>query len=197
MCPSAVNYTNRSGDNPISVQRLGASYVAATTGALVTALGLNRLAPRFPPILGRYVPFAAVAAANCVNLPLMRSSEIADGIPVFDADGNRLGQSSAAAKSAIAQVVFSRIAMAAPGMWIPPLLMVRLERGRFLRAYPWMNAPIQVGLVGVLLVFATPMCCALFPQQSSIAVSSLESELRDKLQALPNPPQRVYFNKGL
>lgn len=42
--------------------------------------------------------------------------EIKCGIPVMDENGNRLGDSSKAAQQAIAQVVISRILMAAPGM---------------------------------------------------------------------------------
>ena len=37
---AVVNYTNRSGDTPIPLSTLGTSYVAATGGALATALGM-------------------------------------------------------------------------------------------------------------------------------------------------------------
>lgn len=63
--------------------------------------------------------------------------------------------------------------------------------------YPKMNAPIQVLMVGACLVFATPLCCALFPQMSSIKTKNLEPEVRDRLLARTNPPERVFFNKGL
>ena len=191
-----VNYTNRSGDSPIPLSLLGASYVAATSGAMATAIGLNKAAHRFPPLIARYVPFAAVASANCINIPCMRSKEITDGITVFTDDGTKIGDSKPAARLAISQVVVSRIGMAMPGMLIPPIIMQRLEKN-FLKKYPKMSAPLQVLMVGVMITFATPLCCALFPQKSSIAVSHLEQELQDKLKELGKSDKRVYFNKGL
>ncbi|TKS72462.1 Sideroflexin-1 [Collichthys lucidus] len=111
-----VNYTNRSGDAPITVSQLGTAYVSATTGAVATALGLNALTKHISPLIGRFVPFAAVAAANCINIPLMRQRELQHGIPITDENDNRLGESTKAAQQAISQVVVSRILMASPGM---------------------------------------------------------------------------------
>ncbi|ERE80901.1 sideroflexin-1 [Cricetulus griseus] len=194
---AVVNYTNRSGDAPLTVNELGTAYVSATTGAVATALGLNALTKRVSPLIGRFVPFAAVAAANCINIPLMRQRELKVGIPVTDENGTRLGESTNAAKQAITQVVISRILMAAPGMAIPPFIMNTLEKKAFLKRFPWMSAPIQVTLVGFCLVFATPLCCALFPQKSSMSVTSLEDELQASIQRSHPELRRVYFNKGL
>jgi len=56
--------------------------------------------------------------------------------------------------------------------------MNALERKKALAKIPWANAPLQVVLCGFCLTFATPMCCALFPQKASIAVSDLEADLK-------------------
>ncbi|XP_035708490.1 sideroflexin-3 isoform X2 [Folsomia candida] len=192
-----VNYSNRSGDSPITIPQLGTSYVLATGGALATALGLNSLVKKAPALVGRFVPFAAVAAANCINIPLMRMKELQVGIPVTDEAGNRLGDSANAAQSGITQVVLSRIGMAVPSMVFPPIIMNHLEKKGFLRRYPMAGAPLQIILCGLCLTFATPMCCALFPQKSSISVSSLEPEIQERVKQLPNPPQVLYYNKGL
>ncbi|XP_048407458.2 sideroflexin-3 [Stegostoma tigrinum] len=194
---AVVNYTNRSGDAPLTVGQLGTAYVSATTGAVVTALGLKSLTKHLPSLIARFVPFAAVAAANCINIPFMRQRELKFGIPVADINGNRLGESRKAAQQAIAQVVVSRIGMAVPAMAIPPVIMNALEKRAFLKRFPFFNAPIQVGLVGLSLVFATPLCCALFPQKSSMTVSRLEPELQDKILASNPGINIVYFNKGL
>ncbi|XP_060781742.1 sideroflexin-3 [Neoarius graeffei] len=192
-----VNYTNRSGDAPITVNQLGAAYVSATTGAVITALGLKSLTKHLPAIVGRFIPFAAVAAANCINIPFMRQRELKYGIPVTDEEGNRLGDSTSAAQQAIVQVVVSRIGMAVPAMAIPPVIMNALEKKAFMKRFPVLNAPVQVGLVGLCLVFATPLCCALFPQKSSMKVSSLEPELQERIQQSSPNTTVVYFNKGL
>ncbi|XP_036920023.1 sideroflexin-3 isoform X2 [Sturnira hondurensis] len=194
---AVVNYSNRSGDAPITVGQLGTAYVSATTGAVATALGLKSLTKHLPPLVGRFVPFAAVAAANCINIPLMRQRELQVGIPVTDETGQRLGHSVTAAKQGIFQVVISRICMAIPAMAIPPVIMDTLEKKDFLKRRPWLGAPLQVGLVGFCLVFATPLCCALFPQRSSIHVSRLEPELRAQIHQQNPSTEVVYYNKGL
>ncbi|XP_057661116.1 sideroflexin-1 [Diorhabda carinulata] len=193
-----VNYSNRSGDIVQTDQQLLTSYLCATGGAVGTALGLNSLTKSMPSIIGRMVPFAAVAAANCINIPMMRAQELKQGTPVYDEQNNKLGYSRAAATSGIAQVVFSRICMALPGMVFTPIVMNSLERKGFLRRYPWMNLPISVGFLGLCLTFATPLACAFFKQKASIAFTSLETELQEEIKSkYKDVPTYVFYNKGL
>ena len=50
-------------------------------------------------LLGRFVPFVAIAAANCINIPLMRQRELKYGIPIYDDQDNRLGTSKVKKRS--------------------------------------------------------------------------------------------------
>ncbi|KAG0714616.1 Sideroflexin-2 [Chionoecetes opilio] len=198
-----VNYTNRNAKSPLSVEQMGMAYVSATGAALVTALGLKSyLAGRMSTLVQRYVPFAAVAASNCINVPLMRQNELVNGIVVCDENGNELAQSKLAAAKGISQVVFSRIFMAAPGMTILPVVMERLEKQSWLRNNPKLNAPLQMFMCGAILTFMTPTACAVFNQRSSIStttLSKLEPEAYSELekQCGGSVPAVVYFNKGL
>lgn len=193
-----VNYTNRNAASSITEKQIGIAYVTATSSALITALSLNSLTKKAPPLVARYVPFAAVAAANCVNIPMMRQQELMSGITVRDADGKELGKSKVAAKKGISQVVFSRITMAAPGMCILPVIMERLLKYRWFSRVSYLHAPFQTLGVGCFLLFMTPFACSIFPQKCSLAVSKLEPELRDKVTEMYGDSlQYVYFNKGL
>ncbi|XP_058793779.1 sideroflexin-1 [Phymastichus coffea] len=194
---AVVNYTNRSGSSPIPVETLGISYLGATTGAVATALTLNKLAKRGPALAGRLVPLAAVAAANCVNIPLMRFTEIKDGIELQNERGDKLGNSRKAAREAIASVTISRILMASPSMILAPVIMNALEKRNLLAKAKWAASPIQVAICGVCLTFATPLCCALFAQRVAVPVDRLEEDVQQVVRAKHPSANIVYYNKGL
>ncbi|XP_072177449.1 sideroflexin-2-like [Diadema setosum] len=193
-----VNYTNRNAASSITTRQIGTAYITATTSALITALGLNALTKTAPPLIARYVPFAAVAAANCVNIPMMRQQELMNGIVIYDDNGNEVGRSKKAAVNGISKVVFSRIFMAAPGMCLLPVVMERLIKYPWFNRVPALHAPFQVLAVGCFLVFMTPCACALFPQKSSLAVSKLEPDLQKVIrEKYGESLQYIYYNKGL
>lgn len=42
----------------------------------------------------------------------------------------------------------------------------------------WVQVPIEIVLCGIILTFAIPMCCAIFPQISPVSIDKLEPELQ-------------------
>ena len=69
------------------------------------------------------------------------------------------------------------------------------QKTTFFKRYPWAPAPLQIAVCGLCLIFATPLCCALFPQRASMKVNQLEPELQ-KLAASKGMAE-VFYNKGL
>lgn len=146
-----VNYTNRNANSPVTTTQLGVAYVSATASAMITAFSCKAMwANCKNPFVQRYVPFAAVASANCVNIPLMRQMELKNGIEVTDENGKIVGKSRAAAVKGISQVVFSRIVMAAPGMLVLPIIMRKLEKYNWMKRITYLHGPIQTVFVGCL-----------------------------------------------
>ncbi|TKR94195.1 hypothetical protein L596_008511 [Steinernema carpocapsae] len=192
-----VNFSNRSGNNPCTRNEVLAAYCCATTGALSVALGLNKIVGKFPPLIGRLVPFAAIAVANAINIPMMRYKEFTDGINLEDEHGNTVGKSTSVAKYAVTEVVISRVGMALPYMVLTPVIMNRIAKTTWYSTRRWTSLPIQTLLAGIGVAISTPFCCALFPQKKSVEVAKLEAEVRKKIEALKNPPKIVYYNKGL
>uniref|UniRef100_A0A0B6YIX4 Sidoreflexin n=1 Tax=Arion vulgaris TaxID=1028688 RepID=A0A0B6YIX4_9EUPU len=198
-----VNYTNSNATAEVNTKRLLTAYVSATTSALVVALGLKRvLATRASPLFQRFVPFAAVAAANAVNIPLMRQSELTTGVDLTDENFNYVTKSKYAAVKGISQVVISRIFMAAPSMIILPVLMERIEKTAPFLRYKWLSGICQVLFSGLLLLVTVLVGCAIFPQRCSISSSQLSILDHKRVEELRKTgtitlPEKLYFNKGL
>jgi len=192
-----VNYSNRSGSTPISKEQLLTSYVLATGGALTTALSLNKAVKNLNPLIGRLVPLAAVAAANCINIPLMRFQELRNGVTLLDNNNNEVGISKKAAAIGISTVVISRICMAVPGMVLVPVATESLEKRGVFKRFPRASAPFQTILCGFILIFATPLGCAFFSQRASIKVDKLEAGVSAKIKKQHPDLNVVWYNKGL
>eukprot|EP00112_Aurelia_sp_Birch-Aquarium-sp1_P005599 Seg164.13 transcript_id=Seg164.13/GoldUCD/mRNA.D3Y31 product=Sideroflexin-2 protein_id=Seg164.13/GoldUCD/D3Y31 len=193
-----VNYTNRNAKSTITNKQIGVAYASATTAATIVSVALNSLTKASPPLIARFVPFAAVATANCVNIPLMRQREITNGIATYDENGQFIGNSKRAANKGITQVVISRITMAAPGMLIIPVIMDKLEKYSFMQRIRILHAPLQILMCGVTLTLMVPVGCAMFPQKCTLSVENLEPELRQIYQEKNGHKSgTVFFNKGL
>ncbi|KJH51919.1 tricarboxylate carrier [Dictyocaulus viviparus] len=86
---------------------------------MATALGANHILAKMkntPKLVAALVPFIAVAAANAINIPMMRSNEFKVGIAIEDGNGKILGSSTIVPYYAILHVTISRICMAMPSM---------------------------------------------------------------------------------
>lgn len=71
-----VNYSNRNASVGVTTEQLGLASAAATIAGVTTAVTFNKVIGMSSALssgmVGRFVPLLAVAAANCVNIPLMR-----------------------------------------------------------------------------------------------------------------------------
>ena len=213
----AINTANSNKSTPLSASVLAQSYLLAVSASCSVALGLNALVPKLKRIspaarttLGRLVPFAAVASAGALNVFLMRGEEIRRGIDVYpvlsdagkaekEAKGQEagatesLGKSRKAATLAVGETALSRVFNATPIMVLPPLVLVRLQGRKWLRARPRMVLPVNLGLILATSVFALPLALGVFPQRQGISVDKLEDEFKGRGGLCGE----VEFNRGI
>ncbi|KAJ8709707.1 hypothetical protein PYW08_009711 [Mythimna loreyi] len=149
------------------------------------------------PLYARLVPFAAVASANFINIPMMRSTELLNGTPVFTKEGQRVGNSKIAAVTGILLVCISRVGMAVPGMTLVPMITNAAVNRCIFCPNSLAIIPFQLSLVCLCATFATPLCCAFFEQKAAIAVNSLEEPLKKKALEISPKATHLYYNKGL
>lgn len=210
----AINNANANKSTALSRAQMMRSYFAAVSASCAVALGMNAIVPRLKRvspntkmILGRLVPFAAVATAGVLNVFLMRGEEIRRGIDIFPVqteeekaerektgkEVSSLGKSKKAATLAVGETAISRVLNATPVMVVPPLILVRLQKTEWLKQRPRMVLPVNLGLILATSLFALPLALGAFPQRQAVHASSLEEEFRSRggLDGM------VEFNRGI
>lgn len=213
----AINSANANKSTPLTYSQMAQSYFAAVGASCSVAVGLNSLVPRLKRLspaarttLGRLVPFAAVASAGVLNVFLMRGEEMRAGIDVYpvlsaadkeklaeegraESDVPSLGRSRRAATLAVAETAVSRVLNCTPIMMVPPLLLVRLQRTRWLRENPRYTLPVNLGLILGMSYLALPLALAAFPQRQRVGADALEEEFHGR----GGEGGLVVFNRGI
>jgi tricarboxylate carrier len=209
----AINSSNANKSTPLSTSKIVQSYFMAVGASCGVALGLKALVPRLKvspaarTVLGRLVPFAAVASAGALNVFLMRGEEIRLGIPVYPTESvaqrakreaaneplQPIGKSKKAATLAVGETAISRVLNATPIMVLPPLILVRLQQTAWLQQRPKMVTLVNLGLIFATSIFALPLALAAFPQRQAVQASSLEKEFWDQ----GGEGGWVEFNRGI
>lgn len=202
-----VNYCNGSASGGLGLRDLMAAYVAAVVASCGTSYTLNtwkqRLGPRAPSWLQIVIPYSAVALANIANVAVVRYPDLVRGIRVADAETNDPlpTPSRAAGRWAVTQVAISRILVPIPLMLLPPVLLRHLfDSGKYsflTRNRSSLYLPVQLASIIVMLRLALPSCIAVFPQECTLPVTSLEPEFRNMKNSHGNKIENVVFNKGL
>ncbi|KAF4119275.1 to mitochondrial cation transporter, partial [Geosmithia morbida] len=146
----AINSSNANKSSPMTTSDMVKSYFVAVGASCSVALGLNAAVPKLKVsqnarnVLGRLVPFAAVATAGALNVYLMRRGEIATGIDVrpvlseeqkdaIKAEGRSerdvpsLGRSRTAARLAVGETAASRVFNNSPIMILPALALYHIQ----------------------------------------------------------------------
>ncbi|KAI8906659.1 hypothetical protein PhCBS80983_g06292 [Powellomyces hirtus] len=200
----AFNYFNANKTTTMNMTETATAYVSAVAASCGIAVGMNEsvkratsLKPSTQALLARAVPFTAVVTAGTLNVILMRKKELTDGIDVMDQDGTTIGKSTVAGRHAIGQVAISRVATSFPIVFIPSLIMARVDKTRFIARNPRLRAPLNLLTITGSLLAALPCAVALFPQQASLKVEKLEDKFKGLKTKNGEPVERVWFNRGL
>ncbi|CAI5731092.1 unnamed protein product [Hyaloperonospora brassicae] len=199
-------YANRNASNQDTAQQRLVAYVGATASSVGASLGIRRLANRctnakWTPVLARMGPFAAVAAADLLNIAVMRQNEYRRGVFVHDESGDVVGKSKMCGALAVASCATARIFAAAPILLLPPLVISMIEKHSTVFTRPqtrWLRVPTLLGLVGCAIQFSVPLTFGLFRQTARLDSKYLEPELQQALCKRDGQPVRVVtYNKGL
>ncbi|KAG7661891.1 fsf1 [[Candida] subhashii] len=201
----AINTANANKSHPLTTKQIITNYSMAVTASCSVALGLNALVPRLKSlkpntrmILGRLVPFAAVVSAGIVNVFLMRSEELKKGISVYSSQGEEMGNSKKAAWYAVGETAASRVINATPIMVIPPLILVRLQKTRFLKGKSKaVETLANIGLIFVTSLIALPFALGVFPQRRTLPVHKLEEKFHGLKDKNGEELRVLEFNRGI
>ncbi len=203
---AGMNFANRNATAPNTSKDVLMGYLAAVSGAVTVGLSLRWLLGGITKnmtggkllLMNSAVAYFATANANVLNTMVMRRIEMQKGIDFYDETGKeKLGVSSACAKSAVYQTAQTRVILPLAVFLLPGSIMYFLDRVKVMPKARGPKMLVEVLVVSLSLWLALPFSIAIFPQYGSLPVESIEEEFRNLRTSKGEQVKRVTFNKGL
>lgn len=195
----ANNYANR-GSADVDMTALAQSYGLAVGAACSIALGAGAIVKRVPALrnAGLLVPYVATVVAGGSNVAFTRMNEMTDGIAVYDADGDELGVSIVAGRSAVFNTVLTRSAfLPVFPLLFPPMIVSAAKKAKWIRAGTPAAVMFEVCTIMLFMGIGLPAALALQPQKMNLNVADLEEQFQGVDPKTGLPRTVVFANKGL
>jgi hypothetical protein len=197
-CYNAAHYyANRNHSNVEPTARVAASFTAATASSVSAALWLQRAAASMHGtraiVLRRCAPFLAVAAADVLNLGVMRSDEWMRGVVIrSESTDAELGKSRVAGAMGVSSCIAARVMAAAPVLLSSAFALEAMERSALFGTagrLALLRVPIALAVLASAIVVAVPLTFGLFRQDAHVPGTWLEREFHSE--------GTVWYHKGL
>mmetsp|Transcript_3833 Transcript_3833/g.3574 ORF Transcript_3833/g.3574 Transcript_3833/m.3574 type:complete len:294 (-) Transcript_3833:119-1000(-) len=133
---AGVNYSNRNASSTLTTKDISTAYVAAVSTSVGIGLGvkalLNPIAKKLHGpskiFINVLISLSAIGSAGFLNLLIMRSKEIQNGISLIDHEGNDRGKSRIIGKSAVVNTALTRFLMPVPPILSSTLVFYYMEK---------------------------------------------------------------------
>lgn len=133
------------------------------------------------------ISLSAVGSAGFINLLIMRSKEMRQGIALTDHEGNERGKSKIIGKKAVVSTAFTRFLMPIPPLLLPTLAFYQLEKKAMIPKNKLAKMSLETLIFFLSLSISPPIACALFKQTANANVNGLEPEFQNLTDSKGNP----------
>jgi hypothetical protein len=137
---AVLNYSNRNATSSLDSKGLVISYAAAVTASITIGLGMRRLLTPYSKIFkgparlffNFLINVTAIGCAGVLNVLIMRSKEMKEGITLTDVNGYEIGKSPKIGKEAVVKTALSRIILPFPPLLLPTIAFYLMEKRQIL-----------------------------------------------------------------
>ena len=203
---------NANHSTDVSNARLALSFVGSVAAAggvayslrtweMSALLATSATRTRYARALSLLVPFLSAAAGKPLQIGLMRSHELTDGVHVHDAvtgavvrnaETDASCQSRVAGAAAVLSTTATRVLYLIQPILVPAIVFASVRPSTWAHRHPALLFIAEVLFVASMSAIATPLCVALFDQHMRIPTKWLEPSVRKWA-----PHDHVVFHRGI